>query len=157
MTPKRNDESSYRFPFGGVAPSGSVADYFGRDATRALYYYCNYNNRRIMVQSIKPRVFYKNIDVSLTARFFFPQVLYVGDSYVPVTTQLRSRPISPADSTVLDWRLQTVESWDGRRHGNNKTRVQREYKFDKSHCSRFFRRVFALLSYPSRCVCFSSD
>lgn len=51
-------------------------------------------------------------------------VLFVGDSYVPVTTQLRSRPISPADSTVLDWRLQTVESWDGRRHGNNKTRVQ---------------------------------
>lgn len=58
---------------------------------------------------------------------FVFQVLYVGDSYVPVTTQLRSRPISPADSTVLDWRLQTVESWDGRRHGNNKTRVQREY------------------------------
>lgn len=55
------------------------------------------------------------------------QVLFVGDSYVPVTTQLRSRPISPADSTVLDWRLQTVESWDGRRHGNNKTRVQRTY------------------------------
>ncbi|KAI5699675.1 hypothetical protein M8J75_006770 [Diaphorina citri] len=50
-------------------------------------------------------------------------VVYVGD-YVPVTTQLRSRPISSPDPQLLDWRLQTVEGWDSRRHGNNKTRVQ---------------------------------
>jgi len=75
------------------------------------------------------RDFYLPSDSIINPKTFFvvSQVLFVGDSYVPVTTQLRSRPISPADSTVLDWRLQTVESWDGRRHGNNKTRVQRTY------------------------------
>lgn len=70
---------------------------------------------------------FENINQIILQFIYSSQVLYVGDSYVPVTTQLRSRPISPADSTVLDWRLQTVESWDGRRHGNNKTRVQRTY------------------------------
>ncbi|XP_075217872.1 cuticlin-5 [Lycorma delicatula] len=51
-------------------------------------------------------------------------VVFVGDGYVPVSTQLRSRPISHTEPQLLDWRLQTVEGWDARRHGNNKTRVQ---------------------------------
>ncbi|XP_022186066.2 uncharacterized protein LOC111045067 [Nilaparvata lugens] len=51
-------------------------------------------------------------------------VVFVGDGYVPVTTQLRSRPISHTEPQHHDWRLQTVEGWDARRHGNNKTRVQ---------------------------------
>lgn len=52
-------------------------------------------------------------------------MVFVGDGYVPVNTQLRSRP----DPLLLDWRLQTVEGWDARRHGNNKTRVQRKSQF----------------------------
>lgn len=50
-----------------------------------------------MVQSIKPRVFYKNIDVSLTARFFFPagivrgRQLRAGDHSTPVQTNIAGR------------------------------------------------------------------
>ncbi|XP_065217838.1 uncharacterized protein LOC135843757 [Planococcus citri] len=52
-------------------------------------------------------------------------VAFVGDTYVPVTTQLRSRPISTADQPAIDWRLQTFEGWgDARRQGYNNTRVQ---------------------------------
>ncbi|XP_018907087.1 uncharacterized protein [Bemisia tabaci] len=51
-------------------------------------------------------------------------VVFIGDTYVPVSTQLRSRPIPSSDPSLLDWRLQTVEGWDERRAGSNKTRVQ---------------------------------
>lgn len=60
--------------------------------------------------------------------FSLLQVVFVGDTYVPVTTQLRSRPISTADQPAVDWRLQTFEGWgDARRQGSNNTRVQRKY------------------------------
>lgn len=64
------------------------------------------------------------------------QVVFVGDTYVPVTTQLRSRPIATADQPAVDWRLQTFEGWgDARRQGFNNTRVQRKYEFP---CLHFF-------------------
>ncbi|XKL66014.1 hypothetical protein PGB90_009434 [Kerria lacca] len=52
-------------------------------------------------------------------------VVFVGDTYIPVTTQLRSRPISTPEQPAVDWRLQTFEGWgDARRQGFNNTRVQ---------------------------------
>ncbi|KAM7249216.1 hypothetical protein ACFE04_021848 [Oxalis oulophora] len=52
------------------------------------------------------------------------KVVFVGDTYVPVTTQLRSRPISTPDQAATDWRLQTFEGWgDARRQGFNNTRM----------------------------------
>ncbi|XP_014240072.1 uncharacterized protein LOC106661296 [Cimex lectularius] len=49
-------------------------------------------------------------------------VVYIGEGYVPINTQLRSRPLEHA---LLDWRAQSgLETWDSRRYINNKTRVQ---------------------------------
>lgn len=53
------------------------------------------------------------------------RVVFAGDTYVPVNTQLRSRPISTAEQQTSDWRSHSFEGWgDARRQGFNTTRVQ---------------------------------
>lgn len=69
--------------------------------------------------------------------------MFVGDTYVPVTTQLRSRPISTPDQAATDWRLQTFEGWgDARRQGFNNTRVQRKY-FYFPFCNKLHAELFS--------------